>query len=290
MNNLKKITVIGMGLLGASITLAVKRTFTGSKTLGYSHRKSTREKARQMGVADIVYDDLAESVSDSDLVILSTPICTFRDMFIEIAPFLKQGCIVTDVGSTKTLPHEWARETLPKVVQYVGSHPIAGSEKRGVEYARDDLFFGAKCIVTKVGSTDEQSLNLLAKFWTKLGSQVIVMTPRRHDRIFGRVSHLPHLLAVALVNASSPEDLVYAGKGFIDTSRIASGPANVWSDIFVTNPDHSVKGIDRIIAELRKLQGAIQSGKSKRIELLLKKANDRRADLIAYKIKNRELI
>ncbi|MHC4510226.1 MAG: prephenate dehydrogenase, partial [Planctomycetota bacterium] len=140
MNDLKQTTVIGMGLLGASISLAVLRSFTRMKVVGYTHRPSTRAKARQLAVATEIVDEMVRSVTDADLVILATPICTFESIFSEIADALPSGCIVTDVGSTKVLPHRWAAKRLPGTVHYVGSHPIAGSEQRGVEFARDDLF------------------------------------------------------------------------------------------------------------------------------------------------------
>ncbi|MBU2596004.1 MAG: prephenate dehydrogenase/arogenate dehydrogenase family protein, partial [Planctomycetes bacterium] len=132
MKNLQQVTVIGLGLLGSSVTLAVSRGNWGVKTAGYSHRETTRKRARKLGVADVIFDDIEESVADADIVILATPISTFRIIYKSIRSALKKGCIVTDVGSTKVLPHQWAKQYLPSYVSYVGSHPIAGSEQRGV--------------------------------------------------------------------------------------------------------------------------------------------------------------
>ena len=140
MRELKQITVVGLGLLGGSITLTVLRTFAGVKAVGYSHRSVTRRKARRLAVATEIADDIRKSVSNADLVILATPIGTFEKIFGEISDALPSGCIVTDVGSTKVLPHQWAAKKLSETVHYVGSHPIAGSEQGGVEFARDDLF------------------------------------------------------------------------------------------------------------------------------------------------------
>ncbi len=279
-----------MGLLGASVTLAIQRALPSIKSIGYSHRPSTRKKARQLGVAGEIIDVMGDSVADADIVILATPICTFEAIFDDIAGFLKPGCIVTDVGSTKSLPHKWADKTIKNGAHYVGSHPIAGSEKRGIEYARDDLFFGAKCILTKKANTDEASLKVLDKFWTALGCKVEVMTPAEHDRIFGRVSHLPHVTAAALINASNPEQLSFAGKGFVDTSRIASGPANIWADIFLTNQANISMGIRSVVRELTKLEKAITSGNRKQIEKLLSQARDRRSEMIDSKMKRKELL
>ena len=279
-----------MGLLGSSVTLTILRSFTGVKSVGYSHRASTREKARELGVADHIADTLEECVAQADIVILATPICTFEFLFKEIAGKMKEGCIVTDVGSTKVLPCRWGEKYLGKSVRYVGSHPIAGSEKRGVEFARDDLFVGSKCIVTPKAGTDEEAFETIKDMWSKIGCSISVMSPAEHDRIFGRVSHLPHVTAAALVNASDGEQLKFAGKGFIDTSRVASGPPNVWSDILMTNSANIARGIGKLVEELRKLQKAIESQDQKKIEKLLEQARSKREDLINYKFKQKELL
>jgi prephenate dehydrogenase len=290
MKDLRQISVIGLGLLGGSITLAVLRTFAGVKTVGYTHRSKTRRKAKQLAVATEIVDDLNLSVSNADLVILATPISTFEKIFSAIADALPRGCIVTDVGSTKVLPHRWAAKKLPKTVHYVGSHPVTGSEQRGVEFARDDLFDRATCILTITKRTNNRAVQTLKKFWSELGCCVKLMAPAEHDRIFANISHLPHLTAAALINANNAEELKFAGKGFIDTSRIASGPANIWADVLLTNTNNTIRSIDKIIAELLKLKKAIKAGDKKQIEKLLEAARTKRAALIKHKIKKRELI
>ena len=290
MRDLRQITVIGLGLLGGSITLAVLRSLPKVKVVGYTHRPATRRKARQLAVASEIVDDIRQSVSDADLVILATPICTFERIFSEIGDALPSGCIVTDVGSTKVLPHRWAAKQLPKTVYYVGSHPITGSEQRGVEFARDDLFDRAACILTTTKKTNHQAVQTLKRFWSELGCCIKLMTPAEHDRIFANVSHLPHIVAVALMNASNSEELKFAGKGFLDTSRIASGPANIWADVLLTNAKNSTRDIDKIIVELAKLKKAIKSEDKKQIEKLLEAARNKRIALINYKIKKKELL
>lgn len=290
MKDLKRITVIGLGLLGGSIVLAVSRIWPGVRLTGYTHRPGTRRKARRLLTAARIVDDIKESVSAADLVIIATPIYSFEEIFQTIGGSLRRGCIVTDVGSTKVLPHRWAAKYLPKSVYYVGSHPIAGSEQRGVEFARDDLFERAACILTKTKNTRNASLQVLKRFWSSLGCCVKLMTPAEHDRVFASISHLPHITAAALINASKTEELKFAGKGFVDTSRIASGPANIWADVLATNAKNSVKGIERIISELEKLKSAINSADKKEIERLLAAARNKRAALIKYKMKREEII
>ena len=171
-----------MGLLGASISSAILRSISSAKSIGYSHRPSTRQKARDLGVADEIFDDFQECVADADIIILATPICTFENLFVQMADHLKPGAIVTDVGSTKTLPQRWAQKILPKNVHYVGSHPIAGSEQRGVDFARDDLIAGATCIVTPTAKTDDAAFKTIKKLWADLGCNVKVMSPNEHDK------------------------------------------------------------------------------------------------------------
>ena len=290
MRDLNQITVIGMGLLGGSLALAANNSLPGVKVAGYSHRPSTRRKARGLSDDIEIFNDIGESVREADLVILATPIFTFEDIFCQISGDLPDGCIVTDVGSTKVVPHRWAAKKLGSNVSYVGSHPIAGSEQRGVKFARDDLFHQSMCIVTKTKKSDVQSVKQVKKFWSDIGCAVVLMGPAEHDRIFARVSHVPHAVAASLVNASSDAILKFAGKGFIDTSRIASGPSNIWSDILLANGVNTASGIDKVISELEKLKKAIKDKDRKRIETILEKACGRRGAMIAYKMKKKELL
>ncbi len=258
--------------------------------MGYAHRASTRDLARELAVATEVIGDLGAAVADSDLVILATPIGVFETIFDEIADVLPDGCILTDVGSTKVLPHRWAADALPKGVHYVGSHPIAGSEQRGVEFARDDLFDRAICILTTTKQSNQQAVKILREFWSGLGCILQSMTPAEHDRIFANVSHLPHITAVALTNANRDDDLKFCGKGFMDASRIASSPANIWADVLLTNAKNMTRGIDKVIAELGKLKKAIERGDKKQIEALLEKARVKRAALVEHKLENKEIL
>lgn len=279
-----------MGLLGGSLTSAISRSFSGISTVGYSHRASTRQKAKRLATAHKIVDDIKASVAGADLVILATPIYTFEKIFSQIADVLPVGCIITDVGSTKVLPHRWAAKQLPKSVHYVGSHPIAGSEQRGVEFARDDLFDQTLCILTTTKTTNRRSVGVLKKIWSGIGCSVKLMTPAEHDKIFAAISHLPHTTAAALINANTDEALKFAGKGFMDTSRIASGPANIWTDILLTNPNNTIKGIDKITTELAKFRKAIKAGNKKQVEKLLESARNKRAAMIKHKIKNKEIV
>lgn len=265
------------------------RSFSNIKTVGWSHRASTRDRARQTAVAHQIAEDLAQSVSTADIVILATPICTFESLFGKIAAALPAGCIVTDVGSTKAEAAAWAKQKLPRRVSYIGSHPIAGSEQRGVEFARDDLFDSAACIITPEPDSDQEALSILENFWRGIGCEVKIMSCAEHDRVFADISHLPHALAAALIMASDETTMRYAGTGFMDTSRVASGPANIWADVFLTNAPNVAAGIDRVIAQLEKLKQTMVKADRQELEKLLSQARDKRTKLVNYKMKKREL-
>jgi len=290
LKELGQISVVGLGLLGGSVALAIRHRMPDLTVVGYGHRSATRRKARDLAVATTIADDLTSAVAQADVVILATPIFTFEKYFAELAPLVRPDCIITDVGSTKVLPHRWAQEHLDGRVAYVGSHPIAGSEQSGIEFARDDLFDDSRCILTASSKPNRAAMTALKRFWTALGCRVATMTPVEHDRVFSNISHLPHLIATGLVNASDRDDMKFAGKGFLDSTRIASGPASIWTDVLLANADNLTAGIDRVLVELSEMNEAVKAKDAKKIEALLDKARRKRAALVNYKIRKKELL
>ena len=289
-NELENISLLGLGLLGGSLGLALNSIFPRVKRLGYSHRAVTRNKALVLGSVDDIFPDVTDAVRDAQLVILASPIGVFESLMQQIAEHLPPGCIVTDVGSTKVLPVRWARKYFHRNIQFLGSHPMAGSEQRGVEFARADLFFGAPCILTPTRQTKKTTISFLKEFWQALGMRVQVMTPTEHDRVLARISHLPHLLASALVNVSDPKELLLCGKGFLDTTRIASGPPNVWRDIILANTKNTSAAIGKLIKELARMQSALDQENEKAIVKILTDAQEKRNNLVEQKMKRRELL
>ena len=247
--NLKKIGILGPGLLGGSVGLAIPGHINGLERLGWSRRTRTVKRALELGAIDRIVDTPPELAAQCDMVIVASPVCAFQTLFAQIAQTLQAGTIVTDLGSTKGQVCRWARKLLPKGVRFVGSHPMAGGEQQGIDYARADLFEGACCILTPTAGTDPTALATVREFWQKLGMRVTEMSPAAHDRALAGISHLPHVLASALVNASNTDAMRLCGKGFLDTTRIASGPADVWRDILCTNRDQTHKAIERLITE-----------------------------------------
>lgn len=289
-NELEKVSLLGLGLLGGSLGLSIQSVFPRVKRLGYSHRAVTRNKALDLGSVDEIYPDVAQAVRDSQLVILASPIGTFEPLMQEMTEHLPDNCIVTDVGSTKVLPVRWATKYLPPNIQFLGSHPMAGSEQRGVDFARADLFIGAPCILTPTKKTKPSTVSFLRKFWESLGMRVQTMTPSEHDRVLSRISHLPHLLASAMVNVSDPKELLLCGKGFLDTTRIASGPPNVWRDIIMANPKNTRAAIGKLIKELTRMQSALDQDNDKAILKMLTDAQEKRNTLVTQKMKRKELL
>ena len=242
----KRLSVLGVGLLGGSIGLAVKSLISSCRVVGYGHRTSTLRAALERGALDDAYDHAAEAVRGADLVILCTPVGLLGPLLEEIAPALEPGAIVTDVGSTKRSIVARAARVLPagrgaNAARFVGSHPMAGSEKRGVQYASADLFKDAVCITTPDGETDGAALENVESFWRLLGMRVRRLSPDDHDRLIADVSHLPHALAAALVSMQADEGIDLCGRGFLDSTRIAAGDGVLWRDILLDNRDNLLR-------------------------------------------------
>jgi prephenate dehydrogenase len=277
-------SILGVGLLGGSIGLAVKSVANNCYIAGYGHRRATLEAAESIGAIDQGYDELAEAVRDSDLVILCTPVGLFQSLLSQLAPHLKPGALVTDVGSTKRSIVRAAEQILPPHARFVGSHPMAGSEKRGVEFARTDLFQRALCITTPTPATDRQALEQVESFWKGLGMRVTRLAPEEHDRMLAEVSHLPHALAAALVHLPGDAALGLAGKGFLDATRIAGGDGALWRDIFLDNRDHLRAALQNTQKQIEHLMELLQTEQGEALRQWLDQAAGRREALLRQKL------
>ncbi|MDP2980448.1 MAG: prephenate dehydrogenase [Candidatus Omnitrophota bacterium] len=275
----KKITIIGLGLIGGSLALAIKEKKLAKEITGVSRRKSTIDRAIKNKIVDFATLDLKSGVKDSDLVIISTPVLKIAEIAKSIAPFLRKGAILTDAGSTKRCVVKDIEKAKLKDIYFVGSHPVAGSEKSGIKYADKDLFKRACCILTKTKNTDPKAVAMLKKFWGGLGMRVVIMPPDTHDRLLSRISHLPHAVSVSLANSAGKDGLKFAAGGFKDTTRIASGEPELWKDIFFTNRDNLIKDIKILKKELLKIETALKSNNSRAILKLLSRAKSIRDSL-----------
>jgi prephenate dehydrogenase len=280
-----RVSILGVGLLGGSLGLALKSRLSSSKIIGYGHRRASLNTALEIGAIDEAYDSAAEAVRGADLVVLCTPVGIFSDMLRQISPALKAGAVVTDVGSTKRPVVRAAEELLAGGARFVGSHPMAGSEKRGVEFARADLFENATGIVTPTDQTDAAALAEVVGFWRLLGMRVVQLTPEEHDRHLAAVSHLPHAVAAALVAMQADAALPMAGKGFLDATRIAGGDGRLWRDILIDNADNMKAVLAALRAELARVEGMLDKGQARELADWLNASAARREALLQQKLR-----
>ena len=236
-----------------------------------------------MGAIDEARASAAEAVRGADLVILCTPVGTFESILEEIRPDLAPGVLVTDVGSTKRHVVATADALLPSHASFVGSHPMAGSEKRGVHYASASLYDGATCITTPTEQTNPGALEKIESFWQGMRMHVTRLSPEEHDRRLADISHLPHALAAALVTLQEERSLPLAGKGFFDTTRIAGGDGGLWRDIFLENRDNLRDSVCRFQRHLEELMAYLEADDSDAVKAWLDAASARRRGVSAMK-------
>lgn len=277
-----KITLIGVGLLGGSLGLAIKKRRLAKRVVGYVRREASLAECKRRRVLDSVTRDLAAAVAGADLIILCTPIARMRGLLERALPATGKGAIITDVGSVKA-PVVKALEPLARKAgaQFIGSHPMAGGEKMGVSAARADLFEGAVCVVTPAAKSPQRALRKVEQLWRDVGGLPLRLTPRRHDELVARSSHLPHVLAAALAeHVLNPkhgrEQGLLCANGFRDTTRIASGSPEMWRDIALANRRNVLRSLTDIINDLLHFQRALAKGNDRAVEAFFARAKERR--------------
>ena len=278
MSEPKTIAILGVGLMGASLSLALrKRGFSGA-VHAYARRAETREQALASGIADQVFDHPGDAVREADIAVICVPIWTIAQLAETAVPALKPGAVVTDVGSTKSAllnildPLFRGSEAC-----FVGSHPIAGSEKTGIEAGDADLYDGRLTVVCPTDDTPAEAKERVETLWRMAGSEIVDMTPGQHDAMLASTSHLPHMVAAALARSVAGGDPVkkadFCGTGFKDTTRVASGSADMWVDIIDTNRAALEAELDRFHEELQGLIEILRSGNSDDIRIWLEDAS-----------------
>jgi prephenate dehydrogenase len=278
----RKITIVGVGLLGGSIGLAVKRRRLAREVAGFVRRPASLKDCEKAGAVDYATTDLLAAVSNADLVILCTPLSQMRLRVVEMLPALKRGAIVTDVGSVKSGVVRELESLLNKSgAHFVGSHPMAGAEKTGVSAARGDLFVSAVCVVTPTKKSNEAAVRKVESFWKSLGARTLKLAPEQHDVLVSRSSHLPHIIAAVLTNLvlapASPEfQSALCANGFRDTTRIASGSPEMWRDIALANRKNLSRSVDAFVSELQQFQRILKKSDAKAISKFLETAKTRR--------------
>jgi prephenate dehydrogenase len=263
------VTILGVGLIGASVALAMKKRGLCGHITGFGRREESLMRAKELGIVDSFDLDPSRASRGSDFVLFSLPVGLFAAIARTIKDSLKEGAVVSDAGSIKGgLVHEM-ENILSKKTPFVGAHPIAGSEQSGIDAASADLFDKRRCVITPTDRTERAALDTVTGLWRSLGADVVTMTPREHDRVFGAVSHLPHIIAYELMNSVDELNhsyLAYAGQGFLDTTRIAASSPEVWRDICMGNRENLVQFLDTFMARLERVKGYLISADAASLE------------------------
>jgi len=262
---IQRLSIIGVGLIGGSLARALRRAGVVQHITGIGRGRKNLERAVELGVVDDYSQDIASGVKHADMVIVAVPMGMYDQVFEAMAGHVKQGCIISDAGSTKQHAIAAAKRHLPNPALFIPAHPIAGTEQSGVEASFADLYIGRRCILTPVAGTDTAALNQVENIWKAAGSVVELMDAATHDDLLAGVSHLPHIAAFALVNAVRREKtdaldpFSFAAGGFRDFTRIASSSPQMWRDIALCNREPVLKKIDALQAELGRLRAALDS-------------------------------
>lgn len=261
-----RVAIIGLGLLGGSIGLAVRQHAPDITTLGYDRDSSVREAARTRALADTICDSMEETVRDADLVILCVPVGAMETAAAEIAEHVSPHAIISDVGSSKQSVSEALARALPERA-VIPAHPVAGTEQSGPDAGFASLFMNRWCIITPPAQADQADIDALANFWRKLGARIEIMDAEHHDLVLAVTSHIPHLIAYTIVGtASDLEDVTrsevikYSAGGFRDFTRIAASDPVMWRDVFLNNKSAVLEMLGRFTEDLTALQRAIRSG------------------------------
>ncbi|MDA1050453.1 MAG: prephenate dehydrogenase/arogenate dehydrogenase family protein [Planctomycetota bacterium] len=282
MQRWESVTIVGVGLIGASIGLALRERDLAEFVIGVGRRSSTLRKARQRGAVTSTTTDLPRGVRDSQLIVICTPVERITASVLESAEHCPAGTLITDAGSTKAeivRAVDRALKSISNQVAFVGSHPMAGSEKTGPAHAQANLFDGRVAVVTPSKQTSDKAVEQVEQFWQLLGSKVVRMSPKDHDLSVAAISHMPHLVASALAAATPDEELLLASTGWLDTTRIAGGDPDLWRQILVENRAGVLKSLDKFEKVLASLRRALERDEQEKLLQLLEAGKQRRDSL-----------
>jgi len=279
------VAIIGAGLLGGSLGLALKARNLADTVLGAGHRQSSIDAAIEIGAIDEGFLDAREACRDADLIIVCTPAALVAPKVDEILPVLGPNALITDVASTKADICAHAARHWPKPLRFVGSHPMAGSEKWGPEHSTASLYEGCYTIVTPQDNQDPEALDAIHALWEDLGATVITCSPQQHDALVARTSHVPHIVAAALAVLAGDGDRPavvrpFVGKGFADTTRIASGRPEIWRDICLTNRAAILDGLDSLLDQLQTVRDLVAEEAGDDLEDFFTAGQQAREDLL----------
>ena len=283
----KKVCIIGCGLIGSSLARVIKKHNLSEKIVSSNRSDIVNKKVLELKIVDNSSSDTQKMVNDSDLIIIATPLSSYENVILKIKNSLKNGMILTDVGSVKGSVIGLVEKAIPKDASWIPSHPIAGTEESGPEAGSSELFKNRWCILTPSKKAKEKDIDTLKSFWKKIGSKVDIMDAKQHDYILSITSHIPHLVAYNIVNTSiniqeeKQSDIVkYSAGGLRDFTRIAASNPIMWRDIFIQNKKNTSKEIEKFIANLEDLKNAIENEDGKKLEEIFIKTKKIRKEII----------
>jgi prephenate dehydrogenase len=270
------IAILSPGLLGGSLAMAIRRRMPGAEIRVWARREESIEKVRVLGLADEASTDAAAIAKGAGLILFCMPLGAMPEVAQRIVSVVNPDAVITDVGSVKQSVVEKLGAIFSGHAQFIGSHPMAGSEQAGIEAAREDLFEGAVTILTPEDKANKETVATLAKFWEGVGCRVAIARPRIHDEAVALISHLPHLAAAALVQSAlreNPAALEWRGNGFLDTTRVALGPPEMWAGILMENREAVKKAIHAMIENLSEVTKLLDAGETGALEQYLAEAS-----------------
>jgi len=283
----KKVCVIGCGLIGSSLARAIRKNNLSTKIVSSNRSDAVNKKVIELKIVDDSSSDTKKMVNGSDLIVIATPLSSYENVISKIKNSLKNGTILTDVGSVKENIINLVEKAVPENVSWISSHPIAGTEESGPEMGFSELFENRWCILTPSKKAKEKDIKLLETFWKKIGSKVDVMEAKQHDYILSVTSHIPHLIAYNIVNMTldlqdkKESDIVkYSAGGLRDFTRIAASNPIMWRDIFIQNKKNTSKMINKFIENLEDLKKAIENEDGKKLEEIFTKTKKIRKKII----------
>ena len=272
----KTVAIVGVGLIGGSIGLALRQRNLADCVVGIGRRQSSLRKAKRAGAIHWGTTKLARGVANADVTIVCTPVAQIADYVLQVAEHCPHGALITDAGSTKKTIIDALPGRLPNGTKYIGSHPLAGGHKSGPEAARSDLFCQQTVVVTTKRGTNPHAVEVVAEFWKRLGAHVVSMSPAAHDKALAATSHLPHLVASALAAVTPTKSLELAAGGWTDTTRIASGNSELWQQIFLHNREELLGALSKLSSTLESYRDALDSQDAEAISRLLRKGKQHR--------------
>jgi len=272
----RRVAIVGVGFMGTSLGLAIKKKGLAREVIGIGRQETALREATDLGAIDQGTLDLDKGIIGADLIVLATPVNTILDLIETLGKGHRRGCIITDLGSTKAAIVDRAEKVLPHSLLFVGSHPLVGSEKKGPAHANAHLYEGAPCVMTPTDKTNRLAREKIKQFWAQLGSSVRLMTPQEHDQVLAYLSHMPHLVAFALMKAMPDNYLDQATQGLKDTTRIAASDPQVWRDIALSNHKPILKALDETVKILAAMRKAIVARDAEVLTDILKQAKDKR--------------